>query len=67
MIDVSNSGRVRIILTASAPILTCCKCGKEFTSRGKIDDAAIDNLMHATCSDCEKLSILKGGPIGVIE
>lgn len=66
MTDSYNPCRVKIILTASAPILTCCKCGKEFSSRGKIDNDAIDGLKPAVCSECEKYisAKLKGGPIG---
>lgn len=44
----------KIKIMGDAPIIVCAKCGKEFVSRGKRDEFAINNNVPAYCDECEK-------------
>ena len=68
MIDSYIGSNEKIVITAPAPKLICSICGKEFTSRGKRDNDAIDGIAKAICTDCENVmdAPLIGGPIGVV-
>ncbi len=50
---------------AYAPEITCARCGKKFTSRGKRDEYAINGEAPAYCDECEQELTAKliGGPL----
>ena len=44
----------KIKITADAPKIICSCCGKEFISRGKRDEYAINGEIAVICDECEK-------------
>lgn len=55
----------KIKITADAPKIICSCCGKEFISRGKQDEYAINGEALAICDECKKEIDAKliGGPL----